>query len=378
MAAALTKPTPPRLSLAFAAALGLHLLIALGLPGLQRLFGAGAALKPSGSALRALPPPQPTAPTGDVIPIRLPLAGFQMQTELGAIARSSPQKGAELPGAGKAPAGKFAMSPRLGTAASEALAADQRARPTPPPTDTTRLVAELRLASGSGRGGGNAGGTAVGGAKPASAPARIDGKPAAAAKPVEALRRELAPVEKVVPTAPPAAAAPQKPAPPPIQQPIRPQIGAPVQRYRGAAADSIAVAPPLPPRTADDGEPSSPPLTAGNAASLGAPAAPDRGPGEAVSGRMEFFQKLTTQLFQVNQQVLAEAIRATPRLTVEVRFTIDRSGRVLAAQAMRSTGDAALDAKAVNVILRASPVPQMAADMPSARIELSFPVQIYR
>jgi protein TonB len=150
-----------------------------------------------------------------------------------------------------------------------------------------------------------------------------------------------------------------------------------VTAYRGAPPDKVAVAPPLPPVRPND-DSSSPPLTAGNALVLGAQAAPDRGPGQPAASRGAFFQQLTTHLFMVNQQVLAEAIRATPRLTVEVRFTIDRSGRVLGAQVMNSTGDAALDLKAAEVILRASPVPQLAPDMPQPRIELSFPVQIYR
>jgi protein TonB len=375
MAVALIKaqPAPPRLTLAFAAALTLHLLIALSLPQLQLLLSAATSL----TRAEPLPPPPPSqaAPTSEVIPIRLPLAGFQMQTELGAIERSSPKKKVELPSAGKPAAGRFTMSTSLGAAANEALAADQRAHPKPPPTETTRLVAELRLATGGGRVAGNGGSADKARVKPAEVAAPLEKKPLEAPpKPVETPKHEIAKVD-TAPSTPKAEAPP----PLPLQPPIRPQIYAPVQSYRGAAPENIAIAPPLPPRSAGDSElPSSPPLTAANAAYLGAQPAPDRGPGAAVGGRGEFFQKLTTHLFQTNQVVLAEAIRATPKLTVEVRFTIDRAGRVLGAQVMRSTGDPALDNKAAAVILRASPVPQLSADMPQARIELSFPVQIYR
>ena len=54
------------------------------------------------------------------------------------------------------------------------------------------------------------------------------------------------------------------------------------------------------------------------------------------------------------------------------------AGRVLDASVLRGSGNAAVDAKAVDVIQRASPVPQMAPDMPQSRIELSFPVQVYQ
>lgn len=378
MAAVLIKPTPQsRLSLAFATALTLHLLAALTLPNLKLLFDAATSAKGAAPGPPPLPPPQATPLGSEVIPIRLPLAGFRMQTELGAIARSSPQKDLVLPGAATVPAGKLAMSSRLGAAAAETLAADQRARPKPPPPPATRLVAELRLATGGGNLAGN--GAAIEAQRPGPPTTAPVEKKVAPSEPVETSKREIAkgePIEKAPPPAAPTVAAP-KPAPPALQQPIRPQIYAPVQTYRGAPAENIAVAPPLPPRVAGDDTPASPPPAA-NAAYPGAQPAPDRGPGVAVGGRGEFFQKLTTHLFQTNQIVLAEAIRATPKLTVEVRFSIDRAGRVLGAQVMRSTGDAALDGKAADVILRASPVPQMPADMPQARIELSFPVQIYR
>lgn len=376
MVAVLIKPTPPsRLSLAFATALTLHLLAALTLPNLKLLLDAAtSSSRTRGSAALPLPPPQTTTPSGEVIPIRLPLAGFRMQTELGAIQRSSPQqKNVELPAAAKPAPGKFAMSGRLGAAASEALAADQHAHPKPPPTETMRLVAELRLATGGGPIAGNGGAGEATRAKPVAAP------PPAIEKPTTLPKRDIAKAEKAEPPAPArkaqAAPLPPAPAPAPLQQPIRPQIYAPVQTYQGGAPEHIAIAPPLPPRmAADDSYGPPPPATA----YPGAQIAPDRGPGEAVGGRGEFFQRLTTHLFQINQIVLAEAIRATPKLTVEVRFTIDRAGRVLGAQVMRTTGDPALDAKVAEVILRASPVPQMSNDMPQARIELSFPVQIYR
>lgn len=398
------RSTPPRLSYAFAAALLLHGLLALTLPDLRRLLLGSAATPP---AQPTAPAPRPPLPGSELIPIRLPLAGFQLQSELGAIARDSPARSTPLPGTGHAPSGRLAISSRLGAAAGEARAAYERLQPSPAPVaTTTRLVAELRLADGGARGRGSrsAGlelgsgdsGTVTASRAPASEHDELAAAaeaqqtptptPAAAARPTVPVtaptprppRKPAVPAAqpRLAPAPIPAPAAPPKPPAAVIQQPIRPQVYPPAAAYRGAAPDAVAEAPPLPAAGVDDA--SAPPLTAGNALMLGAQAAPDRGPGAAVAGRGAFFQQLTTHLFTVNQQVLAEAIRATPRLTLEVRFTIDRSGRVLGAQLLRSTGDDALDRKAVDVILRASPVPQMAPDMPQARIELSFPVQIYR
>jgi len=363
---------PSRLTLAFAAALLLHLTIALMLPDVRR-------------RLRSAPPPPASASpaaaampaAGEVIPIRLPLAGFHLQTELGAIARDSPATTPLLPAAAKAASGKLGISNRLGEAArQEAAATSDRQRPRAPVAEAPRRIGDLRLA-----------------ASPVPAPAEDPSGRSAGTRVDRAAPRETAqanraavPVRKPAATASPVPAptpapgpAPPKPAtraPPLVQQPIRPPVFAPATPYRATAPEQIAIAPPLPPL--NPGDSSSPPPTGGDALGLGAQAAPDRGPGAAVAGRGAFFQQLTTHLFMTNQQVLAEAIRATPRLTVEVRFTIDRSGRVLGAQVMRSTGEPALDRKAADVILRASPVPQMAADMPQPRLELSFPVQIYR
>lgn len=87
---------------------------------------------------------------------------------------------------------------------------------------------------------------------------------------------------------------------------------------------------------------------------------------------------MTAHLFAANQRALAEAIRAGPKLTLVVRFWIDRQGRVLDARVARSSGVAELDRRAEKVLLDASPVPQLAPDMPQETLELSFPVQVYR
>jgi protein TonB len=60
--------------------------------------------------------------------------------------------------------------------------------------------------------------------------------------------------------------------------------------------------------------------------------------------------------------------------TSHVAFTIDRTGRVLSARLVRSSGNAALDGEAVALARRASPVPAPPASMIKGSITLTAPV----
>jgi protein TonB len=59
-------------------------------------------------------------------------------------------------------------------------------------------------------------------------------------------------------------------------------------------------------------------------------------------------------------------------------FTIDRSGRVLAARLVRSSGDAALDTEAVSLPQRASPVPAPPPNIGGGSITLAVPIRFTR
>ncbi len=61
-----------------------------------------------------------------------------------------------------------------------------------------------------------------------------------------------------------------------------------------------------------------------------------------------------------------------------VAFTIDRSGRVLSARLVRSSGDAALDAEATSLPRRASPVPPPPPSVGGGSITLAVPVRFTR
>jgi protein TonB len=64
--------------------------------------------------------------------------------------------------------------------------------------------------------------------------------------------------------------------------------------------------------------------------------------------------------------------------TVQVAFSIDRSGRVLSARLVGGSGDSALDEEAVSMIRRASPVPAPPDGLGGGTISLAVPVRFSR
>ena len=64
--------------------------------------------------------------------------------------------------------------------------------------------------------------------------------------------------------------------------------------------------------------------------------------------------------------------------TAGVRFTIGRTGQVLAASLSDSGGDALLDQEAVAMVRRSSPVPAPPEDMGGNTITLSVPIRFMR
>lgn len=64
--------------------------------------------------------------------------------------------------------------------------------------------------------------------------------------------------------------------------------------------------------------------------------------------------------------------------TVTVAFTIDRSGRVLSSRLVRGSGDAALDAEAVSLPRRASPVPAPPPNIGGGFVTLAVPIRFNR
>ncbi|WP_349323000.1 TonB family protein [Asticcacaulis sp. MM231] len=62
---------------------------------------------------------------------------------------------------------------------------------------------------------------------------------------------------------------------------------------------------------------------------------------------------------------------------VQVRFSMDREGRVLSSAVSRSSGSGALDRAALDTLKRASPLPKPPADIPGNPIELAFDIEFF-
>ncbi len=92
--------------------------------------------------------------------------------------------------------------------------------------------------------------------------------------------------------------------------------------------------------------------------------------------RQQFFATLTARLKATNVRLLAEAVRAGPRVTVRMRFLLDRNGQVLEVTPADPV-DRQLAARAAAVI-RAAALPAVPAVMTRVPLELSFPVEVYR
>jgi periplasmic protein TonB len=61
-----------------------------------------------------------------------------------------------------------------------------------------------------------------------------------------------------------------------------------------------------------------------------------------------------------------------------VAFQIDRAGRVLSAQVVKSSGNAVLDREAVELTKRASPVPAPPGEIAGGRLYLKIPIRFTR
>lgn len=79
------------------------------------------------------------------------------------------------------------------------------------------------------------------------------------------------------------------------------------------------------------------------------------------------------QLLERNKRYPADAKNA--RGIAQVAFSIDRKGRVMSSHVVKSSGSAALDHEALELIRRAQPFPPPPAAMPDADLSLTVPVR---
>jgi protein TonB len=159
------------------------------------------------------------------------------------------------------------------------------------------------------------------------------------------------------------------PPPPPVQPPVqsprverpRPRVERPVERPRRPDPPR-----PRPPQR----EAAAPPRAAAPAASAAAPSQGQSAPVVSVASWRG------TLVAHLNRFKRFPPGGSTGVATVA--FTIDRAGRVVGASLVGSSGDAALDAEAVSMVRRASPVPAPPAGVGGGSISLTVPVRFNR
>jgi periplasmic protein TonB len=128
----------------------------------------------------------------------------------------------------------------------------------------------------------------------------------------------------------------------------------------------VALAPPTPP--APDPGPPAPATTA--PVSQPAPPAPQAG------GRDTSFEARLLRHIQKFRRYPAAARRMRDQGVAHLRIRMDRAGRILAAELIRSSGSAALDRGALDTLRRAAPLPRIPEDRPDI-LELVLPVEFF-
>lgn len=103
-----------------------------------------------------------------------------------------------------------------------------------------------------------------------------------------------------------------------------------------------------------------------------APAAVD--PNSVRREREAYIRALMAALLQ-HRTYPAAARKEREQGVVHVRFSIDRDGQVLSSSVQRSAGAAVLDAAALDVLQRASPLPPIPASMGKDTLTITVPIE---
>lgn len=166
------------------------------------------------------------------------------------------------------------------------------------------------------------------------------------------------PEPPIVPPPNPAAALPE-PSPPPPSAPKRPVPLRSAVRPPPRPAQANP-SPPAPQAPASSAAPAPAPLPASTA-----PPSPSAVPGwlSELVGRLRRAKRYPDTARARDEQGAAA-----------VTFTIDRSGHVLSARLVRSSGSPALDEEAVEMVRRADPLPPMPSELPGSTLTLTVPV----
>jgi len=181
---------------------------------------------------------------------------------------------------------------------------------------------------------------------------------------VQLLERRARPLPAPVPAmpiAPKRQALPVVVAPTPVSQPVAVALAEPI----AAAAVPVSIA--------------APPLTRpveADATRQRLPAEPAQpaDPAAARREQQEYVRALMAWLLR--HRIYPDAAKKEKAQgIVQVRFTIDREGRVLSARVERGPGHASLERAALDVLARASPLPPIPPSMPMRRLTITLPIE---
>lgn len=103
-------------------------------------------------------------------------------------------------------------------------------------------------------------------------------------------------------------------------------------------------------------------------------AAPDLGLSQAAArAKLTWHQAIAMHLDRLKRYP-AGVSQETSRGEVIIQFAVERSGRVLSSRIIQSSGSQALDAEALHLLERATPLPRPAVDVPGETFMLTVPV----
>lgn len=99
-------------------------------------------------------------------------------------------------------------------------------------------------------------------------------------------------------------------------------------------------------------------------------------PSPAAPPPSDYLARLMTHL-EAHKDYPRPAQEAHIQGVVQVRFTMDRQGRVLSFAIQKSSGVPLLDRGAQNTVMEAAPLPPMPPDFPGATLTLTLPIDFH-
>jgi protein TonB len=98
-------------------------------------------------------------------------------------------------------------------------------------------------------------------------------------------------------------------------------------------------------------------------------------PNVTDSNAIPSWSRQVAALLERNKRYPAAARAKGDKGTAQLAFSLDRQGRVTTARITKSSGSAALDQEALDLVRRAQPFPSPPAALNGAQVDLTVPVR---